>query len=83
VLCVVQHKETSTDNNDKKNHLRKIKEKDREGGNRKNENCLGALLFYLLWLLCFVADSGLCEGPITRPGEPYRECIIVCDHMQQ
>jgi hypothetical protein len=29
--------------------------------------------------------SGLCDGPIPRPAEPYRVrvCVIECDQMQQ
>jgi hypothetical protein len=32
-------------------------------------------------VLCVVAGRGLCDEPITRPGEPYRVCVcvIVCD----
>ena len=29
----------------------------------------------LSWVLCVVPGRGLCDGPITRPGESYRSCL--------
>ena len=34
----------------------------------------------LLWLLCVLSGTGLCNGPITRLGESYRLwCVILSD----
>ena len=30
----------------------------------------------VLWVLCVFAGPGLCNGPITRPGESYQMCVI-------
>jgi len=27
---------------------------------------------------CVLSDSGLCDGPISRPEESYRLCVCVC-----
>ena len=27
---------------------------------------------------CVFSDSGLCDGPISRPEESYRVCVCVC-----
>ena len=32
---------------------------------------------------CVLLGRGLCVGPIPRPGESYRVCVIECSQVQQ
>jgi len=45
-------------------------------------NTIGGMDIYLLWVQC-VSVRGLCDGPIRRPEESYRQCVCYCDHFQQ
>jgi len=35
---------------------------------------------YVCCACCILSGRGLCDGPVTRPEEPYRLwCVVVCD----
>jgi hypothetical protein len=40
----------------------------------------GSSMDECLYECCVLSGRGLCDGPITRPGESYRMwCIVLCD----